>query len=116
MNNTTDELERFSAADLFGFVSELERAAHGESDWWFNYFSARLALRDLALLAIASPMRDTHPDRRSMDFKQVSQDINDDMKTLRDPEHGCVKCPKCGEMVSTPENCIVCIVRRHYDL
>lgn len=111
----TDAMARLSASDLFGFVAELQRAANDESDWWFNYFSARLALRDLALRAIASPKRDTHPDRRSMDFKQVSQDINDDMKTLLDPDHGCVKCAKCGEMTPTPENCIICFVRERYD-
>jgi hypothetical protein len=115
MDNTTDDLRALPAADLFGFVAELQRAANDESDWWFNYFSARLALRDLALRAIASPKRDTHPDRRSMDFKQVSQDINDDMKTLLDPDHGCVKCAKCGEMTPTPENCIICFVRERYD-
>lgn len=108
--DTTDEARRKKAADLSGFIVDLERAANGEADWWFNYFSARLALRDLALMAIASPLSDAHPDRQSMDFKQVSQDINDDMKTLLDPEHGGVKCPQCGEIVP-PGDCFVCFVR-----
>lgn len=113
--HTTPKEDIDVAAGLLGFIKELQRAASDESDWWFNYFSARIALRDLALRAIASPVRDTHPDRRSIDFKQVSQDIHNDMKSLIDPNHGCVMCAKCGEMTPTPKSCIVCFVRERYD-
>jgi hypothetical protein len=90
----------------------LRKQAAGEemTDWWCDYFGARIALRDLALIAI-SENRESHPDRQSVDFKQVSNDINDDMMTLIDPDHNCVKCPKCNEMTLDPERCIVCFVR-----
>jgi hypothetical protein len=90
----------------------LRKQVYGEetTDWWCDYFGARIALRDLALMAI-SENRESHPDRQSMDFKEVSSDINDAMMTLIDPDHNCVKCPKCNEMTLDPERCIVCFVR-----
>lgn len=99
--------KRWAEAVVFN-VGELERAETGEADWWYHYVCARIALRQMALRVISSPKRDDHPDRRSADFKFVSKDINDDMKTVIDPNHNCTPCPVCGEMTLDIDDCIVC--------
>ena len=101
---------RWAEAVVFN-VRELERAESDEADWWYHYICARIALRQMALVVISSPKHDTHPDRRSADFKFVSQDIIDDMKTVLDPDHNCVPCPVCGEM-TLGNDCVVCWMHR----
>lgn len=95
--------------ELHDAVSKLDQSRFNLFDWWYQYNRAKLALRDLALDVISSESRDAHPERRSQDFKLVSQDITSDMWAIKDPARGLIKCPKCNLMSPDINNCINCL-------
>ena len=101
--------------DLVAWAHNLELCADDENqteaDWWESYWSARIHLQKIALLVISSPLRDTHPDRRSINYKEISQDITDDMKTILDPTHDNRTCPECNYWVPQAMPCIGCIIK-----
>jgi len=94
---------------LFDCIRKLDESRFNTCDWWYQYNCAKLILRDLALDVIAAESRDTHPDRRSADFKQVSQDMTEDMWGIKDAGRNWIKCPKCNLLSPDIGNCINCI-------
>jgi len=101
--------------DLVAWVHHLELCADDENqtetDWWESYWNARIHLQKIALLVITSPLRDSHPDRRSINYKEISHDITNDMKGLLDPTHDYHICPECKYWVPPLNPCIGCIVK-----
>ena len=87
-------------------------------DWWFNYWTARSALKELALIVISSPLNRSHPDRISIDFKSVTADITDEIRTIENPGWDSKMCPKCGKMglLGGNEPCFVCFVKEQTGL
>lgn len=90
----------------------------GGEDWWINYWTARSALKELALIVISSPLNGSHPDRISIDFKSVTADITDEIRTIENPGWDSKMCPKCGKMglLGGNEPCFVCFVKKETGL
>jgi hypothetical protein len=101
--------------DLVAWAHNLELCADDENqteaDWWESYWSARIYLQKIALFVISSPLRNAHPDRRSINYKEIAQDITDDMKTILDPTHDNHTCPECNYWVPQIMPCIGCIIK-----